>query len=219
MYNDAIHLLTMSFTTKYIYRIPFFIYLLWFTLVAAAVVSAVSQSWIEVFVSLFTLGVSYYIVRLSNSVTFNFSSTFLTLSIIFIYATLFLGEVGGFYHRFWWWDLVLHAGSAIGFGILGVTLLILMFRQKKVTASPFLVSVFAFCFAVAIGALWEIFEFFMDQTFGLNMQKSGLRDTMWDLIVDSAGAFIASTFGYLYLKKSARSGLASLIHDFVEKNT
>ena len=29
-----------------------------------------------------------------------------------------------------------------------------------------------------IGAVWEIFEYGMDQTFGLNMQKSGLDDTM-----------------------------------------
>jgi hypothetical protein len=30
------------------------------------------------------------------------------------------------------------------------------------------------------------------------MQKSGLRDTMGDLIVDCGGAFIASTTGFLY---------------------
>ena len=38
------------------------------------------------------------------------------------------------------------------------------------------------CFAITIGALWEVFEFGMDQLFGLNMQKSGLLDTMGDLI-------------------------------------
>jgi len=60
---------------------------------------------------------------------------------------------------------------------------------------------FFFFFAVAIGAVWEIFEFSRDQIFGFIMQKSGLIDTMWDLIVDSAGALIASISGYFYIKK------------------
>jgi hypothetical protein len=44
-------------------------------------------------------------------------------------------------------------------------------------------------FAVAVGAVWEIFDFSMDEPFGTDMQKamfgdpSGLTDTMWDLIV------------------------------------
>jgi hypothetical protein len=32
------------------------------------------------------------------------------------------------------------------------------------------------------------------------MQKSGLVDTMWDLIADCIGAGIAGLYGYLYLK-------------------
>ena len=32
------------------------------------------------------------------------------------------------------------------------------------------------------------------------MQKSGLLDTMSDLIIDAAGAFVASMTGYFYLK-------------------
>jgi hypothetical protein len=44
----------------------------------------------------------------------------------------------------------------------------------------------------------------MDNTFGFNMQKSGLRDTMWDLIVDTGGAFISAFSGYLYLRYQKR---------------
>ncbi len=46
----------------------------------------------------------------------------------------------------------------------------------------------AFSFAVSIGTLWEVFEFGMDILFGLSMQKSGVIDTMDDLIVDAIGA-------------------------------
>ena len=63
-----------------------------------------------------------------------------------------------------------------------------------------MLALFSFSFAIAIGVVWEIFEFFMDISFGLNMQKSGLIDTMGDLIVDSLGALLASGIGYFYLR-------------------
>lgn len=50
---------------------------------------------------------------------------------------------------------------------------------------------------MAIGGIWEIFEFAMDQVFGMNMQKSGLIDPMWDLIVDALGPLFSVTTGYL----------------------
>jgi hypothetical protein len=40
----------------------------------------------------------------------------------------------------------------------------------------------------------------MDSLFGINMQKSGLPDTMWDLIVDALGALLVSIVGYFYLR-------------------
>ncbi|MBN1539799.1 MAG: hypothetical protein JW939_06615, partial [Candidatus Thermoplasmatota archaeon] len=55
-------------------------------------------------------------------------------------------------------------------------------------------------FAVTLGVLWEIFEFGVDQLFGWNMQRSGLKDTMTDLIVDVLGALSVSIAGYLYMK-------------------
>ncbi len=59
----------------------------------------------------------------------------------------------------------------------------------------------------------------MDQIFGLNMQKSGLQDTMWDLIVDVAGAAFMSILGWGYINnREEDSFLERWIRDFVEKN-
>lgn len=200
------------------YTLPSYIKLLLGTLIIASVLSLFDADWVSLFISLFTLAVSVYAVRLSNESDFTIPAPLLSATIIFLYCTLFLGEVADFYEKFWWWDIVLHTGSALGFGLLGVIILILMFKRKHITARPSLIAFFAFSFAMAIGALWEIFEFSMDQLFGLSMQKSGLVDTMYDLIVDTFGAVIASGAGYYYLKERKTTGLTGVIHEAIVEN-
>ena len=94
----------------------------------------------------------------------------------------------------------------------------MLFEGDRFKAPPVALAVLSFCFAVSIGAVWEIFEFSMDQFFGMNMQKSGLMDTMWDLIMDFIGALIGAGTGYAYLKGRAKGGLMGLIDDFVRRN-
>jgi hypothetical protein len=125
---------------------------------------------------------------------------FVFLFTLFIYGALFLGEIRSFYTRFWWWDIILHAGSGLALGFIGFLILYSLYKNKKLTLNPGLLAMFSFCFALTLGTIWEIFEFAMDNIFGLNMQKNGLRDTMWDLIIDATGAFIASVSGYMYVK-------------------
>jgi len=146
---------------------------------------------------------------------------FETLAVIFLYMSLFLGETQSYYTRFWWWDLVLHSGSAFLLGILGFLMVYVLNERKEVDLDmkPKFIALFAFMFAVSIGALWEIFEYGMDQVFGLNMQKSGLQGTMWDLIVDVAGAAFISILGWGYINnREEDSFLERWIRDFVEKN-
>ncbi len=58
----------------------------------------------------------------------------------------------------------------------------------------------------------------MDQLFGLNMQKSGLIDTMWDLIVDTGGASLGAFAGFLFLKGRQLGGLTGVLQEFTQKN-
>jgi len=59
----------------------------------------------------------------------------------------------------------------------------------------------------------------MDQLFGLNLQKNGLVDTMWDLIVDTIGALFISILGYLYIRNKRKVLLMDrMIKRFVDKN-
>lgn len=148
------------------------------------------------------------------------------LAIAFIFASLYLGERRDFYERFWWWDLALHSTSGVLLGILGFLLVYVLNATPRIDLhmQPGFVAFFAFCFAVAVGALWEIFEFSMDQFFGTNMQKSmfddpsGLTDTMWDLIVDAIGSLLVTVYGYIYMRRGERSLIEQWIERFVEAN-
>jgi hypothetical protein len=142
------------------------------------------------------------------------------LAILFIFASLFLGEVRGYYVKFWWWDVLLHAGSGFLLGIMGFLLVYVLNQEEKIQLhmKPAFVALFSFTFALAIGSIWEIFEYSMDSLFGLNIQKSGLVDTMWDLIVDAAGALVIAVLGYWYMKRGSEYFVEKWIAKFVEGN-
>jgi len=143
------------------------------------------------------------------------------LALLFVFAAVFLGEVRGYYVRYWWWDVVLHSASGFLLGILGF-LLVHVLNEKEdldLHMKPVFVALFAFVFALGLGALWEIFEFAIDSTFGLNMQKSGLVDTMWDLIVDAMGALVIALLGFAYLSRARNvSFLERWISRFIQAN-
>lgn len=146
---------------------------------------------------------------------------FESLAILFICLALFFGEVLDFYNRYWWWDLFLHAWSGFLLGITGFVLVYVLNENENINfdLSPGFIALFACMFAISMGAIWEIFEYFMDEAFGMNMQKSGLQDTMWDLIVDTIGAVVIAVLGYGYLQThETDSFLERWIDRFVESN-
>lgn len=141
-------------------------------------------------------------------------------AILFVFASLFLGSIHGYYERFWWWDVMLHTSSGFLLGLLGFLLVYVLNQEPniKLHMRPAFVALFAFTFSVGLGALWEIFEFAMDQLFGTNMQRSGLVDTMWDLIVDTVGAAVVTGFGYAYMRRGSGSFIESSILRFTRNN-
>ncbi len=122
-------------------------------------------------------------------------------SIIFIFASIFLGQFNEFYDKFHWYDAFLHFISASVFGIVGFLIIYVFYNTNRLRIPHSLIILFAFSFALMIGALWEIFEFIADRTLHTNLQVNSLEDTMIDLILDAIGAITTSFVGYLYLKK------------------
>lgn len=186
----------------------------------------VTQQWLSGFLAL-TIGVVILLATvLGGRLSVYIPSELQILALLFVFAALFLGEVRSFYERFWWWDIVLHASSGLLLGIFGFLLVYVLNESERVELEmrPRFVALFAFLFAFATGALWEIFEFSMDRIFGTTMQKpmfgdtSGLTDTMWDLIVDAVGAAASAGFGWAYMHRRERSFIDVWIQKFIDRN-
>jgi hypothetical protein len=126
--------------------------------------------------------------------------------VAFVFLTLFLGSLNDFYVKYHWWDDMLHFQSGLLVGLLGFFLVYVLnsHHTSKLTMSPFFVAVFAFNFALAIGVLWEIYEFVVDLTLGYNMQEGGWPDTMGDLIANTIGALIVTSIGYVWMRRRQR---------------
>jgi hypothetical protein len=189
-------------------------------LIIGVVLAIWEQQWLNALAVTGILAITFLPLVLGHRFRAYIPSEFEALAVIFVFAALFLGEIHAYYTRFWWWDILLHTTSGFLLGILGFLLVYVLnaTRQVEFHMQPGFIALFAFMFAVGIGALWEIFEYAMDSIFGLNMQK-GLDDTMWDLIVDALGALIISVFGYIYLKtEGTNSFLERWIRKFVQTN-
>ena len=196
----------------------YFVRSLWALLVLSAIAAAFEGRWSLTFVALATFALSLAPLFLAHRLNITLPVPFVAATTLFVMASIFMGEAFDFYERVWWWDIALHGSSAIGFGLVGFVFVLMMFEGNKFAAPPWAMCLMAFALAVTVGAAWEIFEFLMDQWFGLNMQKSGLQDTMGDLIVDVLGAGFAAWTGYVYLRAKDKSFWTWPIDRFVTLN-
>lgn len=141
------------------------------------------------------------------------------LYFVFLFCAVFLGEMRNFYYRFTHWDTILHAFSGAMLGALGFSIVSIFndAQHIKMQLSPGFVALFAFCFAMASGAVWEIYEYTLDSILGLNMQKyaaedgtlfigrAALVDTMTDIVVDACSALAITLIGYFSLKRHGKA--------------
>ena len=145
----------------------------------------------------------------------SFSNGIHIFFILFLYAAIILGEVQGYYRKFYHWDTVLHTLSGGMLSSFGFCIIDIINKSKRINLglSDWFMSFFSFCFAIMLDTLWEIIEFIMDMFMDLNMQQYILPDgtilaghyavvdTMKDLIVDVLGALFICIIGYILLKR------------------
>ncbi len=186
---------------------------------AAAATAAWQGQWLNAVVSVAIIALTVVPTLVARRIQVYVPPEFEALAIVFVFGSLFLGEVRAYYTEFPWWDTFLHTSSGFILGIFGFLLVYVMNQNKDVTVSmkPGFVAFFAFNFAVSMGAIWEIFEYALDETIGSLMQKD-LPDTMWDLIVDTAGAAVMCLCGYAYTRRGTEYFVTRWIAKFVDAN-
>lgn len=195
-------------------------------MVVGIVFAVIEGQWLDVLLIAGIILIMYSPAVLGRRFEVRIPPEFELMALAFVFASLFLGEMRGYYGRFWWWDVALHTTSGLLLGVFGFLLVYVLNEDDQVDfyMLPRFAALFAFMFAVACGALWEIFEFAMDQLLGFNMQKpmlgdpSGLTDTMWDLIVDTFGAGVISLVGWWFMKEGRQSWIDVWIRKFIRQN-
>lgn len=192
-------------------------YFIRLVLLLAVVEAVIFKNWTVLFVSLLVLFITFLPALIQRNYKIHLPIELEFIVVVFVYASIFLGEARGYYIKIWWWDIALHALSGIVIAFAGFLVLLILYQQYKIKANPITIAIFSFCFALSLGTIWEIIEFGADTLLGLNMQKSGLVDTMWDLIVDAGGALVVSFFGYFYIRDKRFGFVGRVMNRIVKK--
>ena len=139
------------------------------------------------------------------------------ISLFFIYGALFLGEVRGLFAEFWWWDILLNLTASFTLGLVGITVLYALYKDKGMSSNAIIIAFLTFCFTFAMGTVWEVFEFTLDAYYGFSLQLS-LRDTMTDLITNLIGSLIVSLAGYSYIKNGKIRVISTFVIDIIDQH-
>jgi hypothetical protein len=179
-------------------------------------------NWWVAFIAALALSTSFLPAVLERNTRIHLPVPYQLLLTGFLFATLFLGEVSNFYWQFWWWDMALHTMSGMILGLTAFLVLFTLFDCERVHMHPILLSALAVSLAITVGTVWEFFEYAMDLSFALNMQRatlsdtSGLDDTMNDMMVNAIGATLIVGLVHLRLtRKRGRRWAKTLAQHFV----
>ena len=146
-----------------------------------------NQNYENAFLCVLTLGLMIVPSVLQVTFKVEFPSGLEIIILLFIFAAEILGEISSFYIYFPHWDTILHTLNGFLCAALGVSLVEILNRDKRIPfqLSPFFMAMVSFCFSMTIGVLWEFFEFGMDTIFLLDMQKDTVITQITTTYLDS----------------------------------
>lgn len=177
-------------------------------LIVASIPSIISGQWKNLGLTLLAIIcilIPFIITYIANKKSISLPSNFQLISLLFILLTQYFGEILKFYTMFWWWDLYLHGLFGIYAVIIGLHLMQgIIIKKKEITEQRFVILtlIFAFSFSLALGTLWEMFEFVGDYLFKTNMVNGGLEDTASDILIKILSAFITCIIYYFHKLKN-----------------
>jgi hypothetical protein len=113
--------------------------------------------------------------------------------------------IGGYLGLYWeisFYDHITHFLSSTTISLIGlIGLYILAFHLKFIKLPPLGFGIFTILFAMGLGVVWELLEWFFDVFTGTNLQIS-LDNTMWDLVFDTLAGSLVGLAATIKLKHS-----------------
>ena len=157
--------------------------------IAALVAQIFHRNYENVFLCVLTLFLFTLPAFIERAIRIDIPDVLEIIILLFIFAAEILGEIRAYYIQYPGWDTMLHTLNGFLCAAIGFSLLDILNRNErlKFSLSPVYLSVVAFCFSMTIGVLWEFFEFFMDQTFLLDMQKDTVVHSIGSVMLDPNG--------------------------------
>ena len=113
------------------------------------------------------------------------------IMISFVFVAQFLGVTCELYNSINYFDKFTHFLS----GILTSLIALYLLKFYKIKLNKIFVTVFIISITLAVASMWEIFEFTNSKLFYMDPQrviKTGVNDTMYDIIVAFLGSIIVS---------------------------
>ena len=144
-----------------------------FLVIICMIGQIIRGNWYNVLLCFITLLLFTIPTFLNKRLKIKLPTTLEVITYLFIFAAEILGEIQNFYGIFVHWDTILHTLNGFIMGAIGFSLIDILNRRKvfDMNLSPFFISLFALCFSMTIGVLWEFGEFFLDTHIGTDCQK------------------------------------------------
>ena len=138
------------------------------------------QNFQNVFLCVLSLGTFFLPAIVERKLDIELPDVLEAVIVLFVFATLILGEIEEYYVKFKYWDTILHTLNGFLMAAIGFSLVNILNKSERIhlTMSPGFVAFTAFCFSMTVGVMWEFLEFFMDMVTQSDMQK----DTWFPLI-------------------------------------
>jgi hypothetical protein len=166
-------------------------------------------TWHVLFVNILLLFLVFLPYFMKKSYKINIPGEFEFGVLLFVVISFFLGEIRG---------LVIQIFLGAVFGFIGFMIMFILYANKKIKTNYFLIALFAFCFSVCLGVMFEILKYLIKVFLNFDFDKSNYLFTMQSLILVSLGAFVSSVLCYFYLRSNKNNPMRYFMNRFVRRN-
>lgn len=172
------------------HKSSFIVYILLRGIVIACMILQIfNRNYQNVFLCILTLILLVIPSLVQLKLKIEFPTTLEIITLLFIFASEILGEIGEYYIKYDNWDTILHTLNGFIMAAIGFSLVDILNREEKLKfqLSPLFMSIVAFCFSMTVGVVWEFFEYGMDTFFALDMQKDTIVNAISTVTLDPTG--------------------------------